>query len=75
MFFLKILYNYKDFNGLKEIKKEENKFEMRGFRFNKEKDINSVKKLNGDSLIYWILEIKYGYLFFYYHWWHRQFRQ
>ena len=52
------LYHYKDFDLIKKyFIKEGDEFEMRGFRLDKEKNINSVQELIDNYLIYWRLKI------------------
>lgn len=53
------LYNYKDYDYIKKyFNKVDDKFEMRGFRLEKEKDINSIQELIDNSLINWKLKIE-----------------
>ena len=53
------LFYYEDLNGIKiYVNKSGDKFELRGFRLRKEKDINSTAELLDETLTKWRLKMK-----------------
>jgi hypothetical protein len=56
---LENLFCYEDLNGVKVyVNRVDDKFELRGYRLRKEKDINSTTELLDETLTKWRLKIR-----------------